>query len=121
MFGLCIGSISEMTLEERGAKDLYNEKMQQIQEYLRNKNLPPALSKKVFQYFEYKYKGRIFEERLMLDNLNPELKRVRNSGHYIILNFKYCIPSHQVHGHLKQKTCTKIRPLFGEKCRRWKG
>ncbi len=76
MFGLCIGSISEMTLQERGAKDLYNEKMQQIQEYLRNKNLPPSLSKKVLQYFEFKYKGRIFDEKLMLESLNPELKMV---------------------------------------------
>ena len=52
--------------------------MQQIEEYMAHRKLAPDLQVKVHNYYEYKFKGKMFDEELILDEMNECLREVRN-------------------------------------------
>ncbi len=50
--------------------------MKQIEQYMTHRKLPPDLQVRVHQYYEYKYKGKMFNEQDILDELNDCLREV---------------------------------------------
>ena len=50
--------------------------MQQIEEYMAHRKLAPDLQVKVHNYYEYKFKGKMFDEEVILEELNDCLREV---------------------------------------------
>ena len=48
--------------------------MDELDDYMRWKNLDPNIKHKVFKYYEIKYRGKLFEESTLLDEMNDSLR-----------------------------------------------
>ena len=69
-----VGAISSYTTSLDNSGRLYKQKMDELNDYMRWKNLDPPIKKKVFKYYEIKYRGKLFEENTLLDEMNDSLR-----------------------------------------------
>ena len=53
---------------------MYRQKIDELNDYMTFKNLDPPLKKKVFKYYEIKYRGKLFEETQLLNEMNESLR-----------------------------------------------
>ncbi|KAJ3133283.1 hypothetical protein HK100_004498 [Physocladia obscura] len=53
---------------------LYKQKMDELREYMRWKDLNYATKRKVMKYYEIKYRGKFFEEGALLNEMNESLR-----------------------------------------------
>ncbi len=75
-YAIMISSISSIIFSMNFASRLYNEKSQQLNEYMRNKRLPPNLRTKVREYYALRYtEGKIFNEEAIMKDLSPALQK----------------------------------------------
>ena len=51
----------------------------QVEEYIACRKLPRQLRLRINDYYEYRYRGKMFNERSILDELNECLRVVRRS------------------------------------------
>ena len=49
-----------------------------------HRKLRPDLQVRVHEYYEYKYKGKMFDEEVILEELNDCLREVRTLGSLLI-------------------------------------
>jgi len=76
MFGYIIGSIAAVLTRLDPAKSLSEGKLRQVDEYLRDKNLDPALSHRVLVYYDKLMKRKsAFNEDAILAELSGSLRR----------------------------------------------
>ncbi|XP_075245322.1 potassium/sodium hyperpolarization-activated cyclic nucleotide-gated channel 3-like isoform X2 [Convolutriloba macropyga] len=73
-YALFIGHATNMIQQFDSSRRLFAEKMQQIEEYMAHRKLNPELQVKVHNYYEYKYKGKMFDEDIILDEMNECLR-----------------------------------------------
>ena len=50
--------------------------VQQISEYMSNRKLPTRTRQKVLKYFDHRYNGKFFDEKLILGELSWPLRHV---------------------------------------------
>ncbi len=75
MYGLIIGNIANLIANIDVAKAQYREKMEKLNTFLRYRNIPVDLSRKINDYFEYLWQTRRgYEESDVLKELPPSLK-----------------------------------------------
>ncbi|KAI9333990.1 hypothetical protein BDR26DRAFT_867587 [Obelidium mucronatum] len=53
---------------------LYDQKIEELNDYVKWKNLSPDTEKKLFSYYEIKYRGKYFEEDSLLAEMNDSLR-----------------------------------------------
>ena len=75
-YSLLISSISSILQTANLASRQFEEKLQQIDDYMRNKKLPAAMREKVKDCFYLQHSnGKLYEESEILDMLTPLLRR----------------------------------------------
>lgn len=75
-YAIMISNISSIIFSMNMASRLYQEKTQQLNEYMRSKRLPPPLRDRVRDYFALRYsEGKIFNEEAIMKDLSPSLRR----------------------------------------------
>ena len=53
--------------------------IKQVEEYMAHRKLPPDLQVRVHEYYEYKFKGKMFDEEVILDEMNDCLREVSHA------------------------------------------
>ena len=75
MYGLIIGNIANLIANIDVAKAQHREKMEKLNTFLRYRNIPADISRKINDYFEYLWQTRRgYEESEVLKDLPPSLK-----------------------------------------------
>ncbi|KAI8619807.1 hypothetical protein BC830DRAFT_1102119 [Chytriomyces sp. MP71] len=74
MFATFIGAISAATLSYDVPGRLYNEKLDELRDYMAWKDLSTATQERLIAYYETKYRGKFFEETNLLANMNESLR-----------------------------------------------
>mmetsp|Transcript_139439 Transcript_139439/g.338746 ORF Transcript_139439/g.338746 Transcript_139439/m.338746 type:complete len:346 (-) Transcript_139439:39-1076(-) len=76
VFGYIVGSMASIVNQLNYGDSRYTEKMDEVVEYLRERNVTPELRKKIRKYYEY-YLARksAFDETAILSELSDSLKR----------------------------------------------
>jgi len=75
-YAIMISNISSIIFSMNFAARQYQEKSQQLNEYMRSKNLPAQLREKVRDYYALRYsEGKIFNEDAVMTDLSPALRR----------------------------------------------
>ncbi|KAJ3037902.1 Potassium voltage-gated channel sub H member 7 [Rhizophlyctis rosea] len=74
LYAIIVGTISSFSFGLDASGRLYNQKLDEVNEYLRYKDVPQETRKKVFQYYQVKYHGKFFEEGEILGQLNEALR-----------------------------------------------
>ncbi len=75
MYGLIIGNIANLIANIDVAKAQHREKMEKLNTFLRYRNIPVDISRKINDYFEYLWQTRRgYEESDVLKELPPSLK-----------------------------------------------
>ncbi|KAJ3354599.1 anaphase-promoting complex subunit Hcn1 [Entophlyctis luteolus] len=74
MFATFIGAISAATLARNSSEKLYNQKMDELLDFIKWKKLPKDTKHRLISYYETKYRGKYFEEDAFLKNMNESLR-----------------------------------------------
>ncbi|KAJ3052049.1 Potassium voltage-gated channel sub H member 7 [Rhizophlyctis rosea] len=74
LYAVIVGTISSFSFGLDASGRLYNQKLDEVSEYLRYKGVPDETRKKVLQYYQIKYRGKFFEENEILGQLNEALR-----------------------------------------------
>lgn len=84
MMFLCCGYVLELYIyaqmmmilnKDSSSTNKYQQLLQQLTEYVRYKELPERLRKRIVLYFEYKYQRRFFKEQEIMTTISGELRR----------------------------------------------
>jgi len=74
-YALFIAHSMAFIIQKDSSKNRYQEKYQQIQEYMSYRQLPESVKKRVANYYEHKYhQGRFFEEQNILAEISHPLR-----------------------------------------------
>ncbi|KAJ3341120.1 anaphase-promoting complex subunit Hcn1 [Entophlyctis luteolus] len=74
-YATLVGLISSAAISYDASGRLYRQKIDELTEYLHWKNIDNATKQKLLNYYEFKYKGKYFEERSLLADMNESLRR----------------------------------------------
>ncbi|KAI8618733.1 hypothetical protein BC830DRAFT_902868 [Chytriomyces sp. MP71] len=74
LYACFIGAISNAVMSKNPAGRLFSHKMEQLNDYVKWKNLAPETEKKLFKFYEIKYRGKYFDEDLLLAEMNESLR-----------------------------------------------
>ncbi|KAJ3236247.1 Potassium/sodium hyperpolarization-activated cyclic nucleotide-gated channel 2 [Chytriomyces hyalinus] len=74
MFACFIGSISAATLSFDTSGRLFNQKMDELKDYMKWKNVSDETRQRLITYYETKYRGKYFEEGSLLADMNDSLR-----------------------------------------------
>jgi predicted house-cleaning noncanonical NTP pyrophosphatase (MazG superfamily) len=75
-YSLLISSMSSILEVANKASQQFQQKLAQIEDYMRNKKLPPALREKVKEYFRMQHnEGKLYDETEILETITPVMRR----------------------------------------------
>ncbi|KAI9340012.1 hypothetical protein BDR26DRAFT_1007728 [Obelidium mucronatum] len=74
LYAFFIGSVSSAAMSVNPAGRMYSEKLEELRDYIKWKDLSEETQSKLFHYYETKYRGKYFEEAALLDDMNESLK-----------------------------------------------
>ncbi|KAI9345678.1 hypothetical protein BDR26DRAFT_143070 [Obelidium mucronatum] len=74
LYGAFLGAISSATMSINPSGKMYQQKMEQLSDYVKFKNLTAETEDKLFSYYETKYRGKFFEEEMLLSEMNESLR-----------------------------------------------
>ncbi|KAJ3221172.1 hypothetical protein HDU81_010830 [Chytriomyces hyalinus] len=74
LYAMFVGAMSSATMSVNPGGRLYVQKMEELSDYVKWKNLSPATEEKLFRYFETKYRGKHFDEDQLLMEMNESLR-----------------------------------------------
>ncbi|KAJ3287692.1 anaphase-promoting complex subunit Hcn1 [Rhizoclosmatium sp. JEL0117] len=74
LYALLVGLLSSAAVAYDSSGRLYRQKIDELTEYLKWKHIDKETQKKVLGYYEYKYRGKYFEEQTLLADLNGSLR-----------------------------------------------
>ncbi|KAJ3031009.1 UNVERIFIED_CONTAM: Potassium/sodium hyperpolarization-activated cyclic nucleotide-gated channel 2 [Siphonaria sp. JEL0065] len=74
LYAIFIGSVSSAVMSVNPAGRLYSEKIDELKDYIKWKDLKKETQSKLFEYYETKYRGKYFEENSLLADMNESLK-----------------------------------------------
>ncbi|CAK8694297.1 unnamed protein product [Clavelina lepadiformis] len=73
-FAMFIGHATALIQSMDSSKRQYKEKYMQVKEYMRYRRLPKSLRKRVFDYYDHRFQGKMFDEVGILGELSANLK-----------------------------------------------
>ncbi|KAI9336710.1 cyclic nucleotide-binding-like protein [Obelidium mucronatum] len=74
LYALFVGLLSSAAIAYDSSGRLYRQKIDELNEYLNWKQIDAATKKKVLSYYEFKYRGKYFEEQTLLSDMNSSLR-----------------------------------------------
>ncbi|KAJ3212387.1 anaphase-promoting complex subunit Hcn1 [Entophlyctis luteolus] len=83
---IVFGAILVAAIAYDSSGRLYRQKIDELKEYLNWKRIDDATKKKVLWYYEYKYRGKYFEEATLLADMNNSLRMVEIYPHETEIN-----------------------------------
>lgn len=75
LYAILVGTISSFTFGLDTSGRLYKQKMDEVNEYMHYKKLSPEIKERVRQYYELRFRGKYFDEFMILDDLNISLRK----------------------------------------------
>ncbi|KAJ3026536.1 UNVERIFIED_CONTAM: Potassium voltage-gated channel sub H member 7 [Siphonaria sp. JEL0065] len=76
LYATIVGLISSAAISFDAPGKLYRQRIDELKEYLNWKEIDNSTKKKLLDYYEFKYRGKYFEEVGLLGDLNESLRRV---------------------------------------------
>ncbi|XP_065836457.1 potassium/sodium hyperpolarization-activated cyclic nucleotide-gated channel 3-like isoform X2 [Oscarella lobularis] len=73
-YALFIGHISSHVLTANSPSRLYQQKLSQVEEYMRCRKLPMHTRNRILNYFSHKYQGKFFNEDEIISELSDSLR-----------------------------------------------
>ncbi|KAJ3290835.1 hypothetical protein HDU79_002905 [Rhizoclosmatium sp. JEL0117] len=74
LYAILVGYISSAAISFDNSGRLYNQKMEELIDYIKWKKLSPETRQKLISYYETKYRGKYFEEDTLLADMNESLR-----------------------------------------------
>ncbi|KAJ3356168.1 anaphase-promoting complex subunit Hcn1 [Entophlyctis luteolus] len=74
LYASFLGTISSATMSVNPLGRLYNQKMEELIDYVKWKKLDGITKEKLISYYETKYRGKYFEEDSLLQDMNESLR-----------------------------------------------
>ncbi|KAJ3291591.1 anaphase-promoting complex subunit Hcn1 [Rhizoclosmatium sp. JEL0117] len=74
LYALLVGLLSSAAIAYDSSGRMYRQKIDELTEYLNWKRIDEATKKKVLSYYEFKYRGKYFEEETLLADMNSSLR-----------------------------------------------
>ncbi|KAI9353676.1 hypothetical protein BDR26DRAFT_10163 [Obelidium mucronatum] len=74
LYAAFVGYVSSAAMSINPSGRLYNQKMEELIDYVRWKNLSEETKDKLVSYYETKYRGKYFEEDTLLSDMNESLR-----------------------------------------------
>jgi len=74
LFAVFIGYLTSVVQSHNASKRLYAEKYSSVKHYMIFRKLPLELRKRIADYYENRYQGKMFNEKQILKELNPVLR-----------------------------------------------
>lgn len=74
LFAVFIGYLTSVVQSHNASKRLYAEKYSSVKHYMIFRKLPLDLRKRIADYYENRYQGKMFNEKQILKELNPVLR-----------------------------------------------
>ncbi|KAJ3223956.1 hypothetical protein HDU81_008824, partial [Chytriomyces hyalinus] len=74
LYASIVGTISSFAMGVNASGRLYKQKIDELKEYMRYKDLSDITRRKIMKYYEIKYRGKFFEERDLLADMNDSLR-----------------------------------------------
>ncbi|ORY48597.1 camp-binding domain-like protein [Rhizoclosmatium globosum] len=74
IYAAFLGSISSAAMSLNPSGRLYNQKMEELLDYVEWKKLDEETKDKLISYYEIKYRGKYFEEDSLLSDMNESLR-----------------------------------------------
>ncbi|KAJ3292209.1 anaphase-promoting complex subunit Hcn1 [Rhizoclosmatium sp. JEL0117] len=75
LYAILIGLVSSAAISYDAPGKLYRQKIDELTEYLHWKQIDNRTSKKLLDYYDFKYRGKYFEESSLLADMNESLRR----------------------------------------------
>ncbi|KAJ3236044.1 anaphase-promoting complex subunit Hcn1, partial [Chytriomyces hyalinus] len=75
LYASIVGMISAFSMGFDASGRLYKQKMDELREYFRWKDINELTQRKIFKYYEIKYRGKFFEEEMLFSDLNEPLRK----------------------------------------------
>ncbi|KAI3381575.1 hypothetical protein SNEBB_008734 [Seison nebaliae] len=73
-YAIMIGHVSALIHSFDASKRMYNEKYKQVEEYMAWRKLPRAMRKRIRDYYEHRYQGKMFDEENILNEISERLR-----------------------------------------------
>ncbi|KAJ3023335.1 UNVERIFIED_CONTAM: anaphase-promoting complex subunit Hcn1 [Siphonaria sp. JEL0065] len=74
LYATFVGLISSAAISFDASGKLYRQKIDELTDYLTWKNIDATTQRKLLNYYEFKYRGKYFEERSLLADMNESLR-----------------------------------------------
>ncbi|KAJ3291592.1 anaphase-promoting complex subunit Hcn1 [Rhizoclosmatium sp. JEL0117] len=74
LYALLVGLLSSAAIAYDSSGRMYRQKIDELNEYLTWKKIDEVTKKKVLSYYEFKYRGKYFEEQTLLADMNNSLR-----------------------------------------------
>ncbi|ORY50735.1 hypothetical protein BCR33DRAFT_493388 [Rhizoclosmatium globosum] len=74
LYAAIVGAVSSLAMGLDASGRLYKQKLDELHEYMRWKDLAPPTRRKILKYYDLKYRGKYFEEATLLNEMNDSLK-----------------------------------------------
>ncbi|KAI9336711.1 cyclic nucleotide-binding-like protein [Obelidium mucronatum] len=74
LYALLVGLLSSAVIAYDSSGRLYRQKLDELNEYMTWKRIDVPTKKKVLSYYEFKYRGKYFEEQNLLADMNGSLR-----------------------------------------------
>lgn len=68
----------EIVMAKTASSHKYVEMVRQLKEYMRHKQLPEYMQKRLLNYYEFRFQKSYFRETEILNTISAQLKQVRN-------------------------------------------
>ncbi|KAJ3211903.1 anaphase-promoting complex subunit Hcn1, partial [Entophlyctis luteolus] len=74
LYACIVGTVSSFAMGLDASGRLYKQKIDELHEYMRWRDLSDTTRRKVMKYYEIKYRGKFFEEATLLNEMNESLR-----------------------------------------------
>ncbi|XP_054768061.2 potassium/sodium hyperpolarization-activated cyclic nucleotide-gated channel 4-like isoform X1 [Lytechinus pictus] len=81
-YALFIGTMSSLLLAVDASGRLYNERLNQVKEYLRYRKVPMKTQRRVLSYYEHRYQRKYFNEKTILQEQSHPIRREILQHHF---------------------------------------
>lgn len=85
-FGLYIGTMGSIMQRVNASGKKFDEMILEVNEYMKFRNIPPRLQKRMLRYYEQRYRKHYFDENQILENVSDVLRNdllMHNCKHLI--------------------------------------
>ncbi|ORY39549.1 hypothetical protein BCR33DRAFT_720012 [Rhizoclosmatium globosum] len=74
LYAYLVGLISSAAISFDASGRLYRQKIDELTDYLNWKNIDGKTKRRLLEYYEFKYRGKYFEEKSLLNDMNSSLR-----------------------------------------------